>query len=242
MITRINLLTRDVPVRSPVGIVYSTEPVAAEGENRVSYITKGPDIEVVFAELVGCTLARDVGLVVPDVAAAIWDGETYAAVARVEADRDIDHWLGRPQRVSNFADLFSAIAVDTWLANADRNMGNILGRQKEDKHIEFILIDFEKSTALRPQPTVRSTLVEPRELWPTAQLGQALRAQRPPHPPRETLDRIHSLPAERYSEIIQGFVAEIHSGVSWGDDCVHALRTRADRIHLLAEEVWQAVT
>jgi hypothetical protein len=242
MIARINLLTRDVPVRSPLGIVYSTEPVAAEGENRVSYITKGPSVEVVFAELVGCTLAREVGLPVPDVAAASWDGETYAAVARVEADRDVDHWLGRPQRVSNFADLFSAVVVDIWLANADRNMGNILGKQKEDKQIEFVLIDFEKSTALRPQPTVRSTLVEPRELWPTAQLGQALRALRPPHPPRETIDRIHSLAPERCSEIIQDFVAEIEPRVSWGDDSVHAIMTRADRIHLLAEEVWQAVT
>jgi hypothetical protein len=196
----------------------------------------------VFAELVGCTLAREVGLQVPDVAAASWDGDTYAAVARVEADRDVDHWLERPQRVTNFSDLFSAIVVDIWLANADRNMGNILGRQKEDKQIEFVLIDFEKSTALRPQPTVRSTLVRPRELWPTAQLGQALRALRPQRPPREIIDRIHSLTRERCSEIIQAFVKEIEPAVSWGDDSIHALMTRASRIHVLAEEVWQAVT
>src|SRR3989442_11822513 len=145
MIARINLLTLDEPVRSPLGIVYSTNPRRAEGEDEVQYFAKGPNLEVVFAELAGCALAREVGLIVPDVVAAEFDGETYAGVAKVDGDRDAGHWIGRPQRVSNFNDLFDVVVVDVWLANGDRNMGNIVGRLQRDKRIEFVFIDFKKS-------------------------------------------------------------------------------------------------
>src|SRR6266566_343750 len=98
MIPRTNLATFDDPVRSPIGIVYSTNPRRAEAENEVSYFIKGPDPEIVFAEIAGCTLAREVGLPVADVAACCVNGGTYAGSARVrDAIRQVGPWMDRPQ-------------------------------------------------------------------------------------------------------------------------------------------------
>lgn len=57
MIVKTKLWTMDSRVLSPEGVVYSTDPRTAEGENGVSYFTKGPNIEIVFAEIAGCMLA-----------------------------------------------------------------------------------------------------------------------------------------------------------------------------------------
>jgi len=72
--------------------------------------------------------------------------------------------------VINFNDLFAAIVVDVWLANHDRNIGNVLPRP-HDREVEFVFIDFEKSVALHPSPVVTSTMLEPRKLWPRGLLG-----------------------------------------------------------------------
>jgi hypothetical protein len=238
MVTRIKLLTLDEPVRSPFGIVYSTSPRKAEGENEVTYITKGPKLEIVFAELAGCLLAREVELPVPDVAAGEFAAETYACSAEVKGDRDASHWLQRPQRVSNFGALFDVAVVDIWLTNIDRNMGNALGRSGTGKQIEFVFIDFEASVALRPNPRVSSTIVEPRKLWPTAEFGQTLRALKPLSPPQPIIDRISALPPQRCEQVISEVVTAIGSPVAWADDCVQAVISRAKQIQQLAEEVW----
>jgi hypothetical protein len=241
MIPRINLLTLDDPVRPPSGIVYSTSPQKAEGENEVSYFTKGPALEIVFAELAGCTLATEVGLVVPDVAACVWSEEVLAGSADVKFDRDASHWLGRRERVVNFGDLFDAIVADIWLANEDRNMGNVLARSAIGRQVEFVFIDFEKSATLRPSPIIRSNMLEPRQLWPTSELGQALGAIRPPHPPQHIIQRIRTLSEARCSEIIHDAVEAIGIEVPWEENSIQALMGRAGRIQQLAEEVWRAI-
>lgn len=241
MIPRVNLLTLDDPVKSPFGVVYSTSPRRAEGENEVSYFTKGPALEIAFAEIAGCTLAREVGLLVPDVATCVWGEEVLAGTAHVKGDRDASHWLGRRQRVVNFESLFDAIVTDIWLANEDRNMGNVLARRTRDNQVEFVFIDFEKSAALRPEPLIRTTMLNPRQLWPTSELGQALRAIRPPHPPQHIIQRIRALSQDRCSEIIRDVVAAIGIPVPWEDNSIQSISNRAGRIQQLAEEVWQVI-
>src|SRR5262249_41819380 len=99
MVARVPLLTIDEQVRAPYEVVYSTNPRRAEGSNHLSYFIKGPNIEIVFAEIAGCLLAKEVGLQVPDVAACEFEGETYAGSVKVgDAVRDIEPWLKRPQR------------------------------------------------------------------------------------------------------------------------------------------------
>jgi len=240
MIGRTKLLTIDSRVVSPEGVVYSTDPRRAEGEDGVSYFIKGPDAEIVFAEIAGCMMAREVGVLVPDVAACEFAGETFAGSAKVDnAVRDIGPWLNRPQRVTNFDDLFSTAVVDIWLANKDRNIGNVLGKQQKGLgKIGFIFIDFEKSKTLRPQPLVSSTIMGPHELWPSGDLGRELSRRKLLHPPTSMIERIGSLTTERCAEIIHEVTGVLGDSVPWEDDSINALSHRARRIQQLAEELW----
>lgn len=238
MIVRTNLITIDGPVQPPEGLVYSANPRRAEGEDGTAYFIKGPELEIVFAEMAGCALAREVGLPVPDVAACEFAGEVFVGTKKVDVVvRDIEPWLVRPQKVINFGDLFGTLVVDVWLANHDRNIGNVLPRP-HDRDVEFVFIDFEKSVALHPSPVTSSTMLEPRKLWPRGVLGDKLRAVRHLYPPMETIDRIRSTPSQRWSAIINEVVAAIGLPVTWDDDVVNALSKRAGRIQKLAEEVW----
>src|SRR5690242_160675 len=108
-ISRTDLLTRDVPVEAPEGIVYSTNPFTAQGIDQVSYFTKGPDPEIVFAELAGCELAREVGLPVANVKACTSpDGILAGSIEVQDAVRYIGPWLSRTQKIANFDDLFDS--------------------------------------------------------------------------------------------------------------------------------------
>ena len=77
MIDQTNLDTLGGAVSAPDGVIYSTSPKRAEGADSFSYFVKGPSQEIVFAELAGCLLAREVGLLVPDVAACAFDNDIY---------------------------------------------------------------------------------------------------------------------------------------------------------------------
>ena len=47
------------------------------GKTGYSYFIKGPEAEVAFAKLAGCSLAREVGLTVPEVAVCRFGTEKY---------------------------------------------------------------------------------------------------------------------------------------------------------------------
>ena len=175
MVHETELLTFDSRVSAPEGIVYSTSPRRAEGEDGHSYFIKGPDVEVTFAESAGCSFAMEVGLLVPPVAVCSFGDDRYCGSRKVaDSLRDVAAWLRRPQRISNRNDLYSVIVVDAWLANTDRNHGNVLGRSTHGSEIEVVMIDFEKSKTLRPNPIIESGMVGPASLWPTGELGQVL--------------------------------------------------------------------
>lgn len=241
MILRTNLLTKDVPVEAPEGIIYSTNPITAEGVNQVSYITKGPELEIVFAEIAGCALAKEVGLPVAEAAACVADQEVLAGSVEVmDCVRHIGPWLNRPHKVKNFQDLFDSIVVDVWLANKDRNIGNVVGKPRAgSSSIDLVFIDFEKSATLRPNPIVLSTMLDPKLLWPSGELGEALRRARPLHPPVGIVQQISKLKKERCAEIITEAVTAIGSPVEWQENSIHALMHRAGRVQQLAEEVWR---
>lgn len=239
MIERTKLIVLGPPVEPPPGLVYSTAPIRGECENGKSYFMKGPDVETVFAEIAGCLLAREVGLIVPDV--AVCEGEGYDIYAGSEsvvgAARDIAPWLKVPKVIHNFEDLFNAVAVDVWLANTDRNIGNVLARPRGDKTIELVFIDFEKSLTLHPFPVILSNL-QVRKLWPTGDLGNDVRARKPLTPPSVILQQIAAFTTKRCNEIIQEVVAAMDVPVGWAADSVHALTHRAKQIQALVEELW----
>lgn len=239
MVSETDLLTLDSRVSAPEGIVYSTSPRRAEGLDGQSYFVKGPDVEVTFPELVGCSFAIEVGLVVPPVSVCSFSGDKYCGSRKVaDSLRDVAAWLKRPQKIANGSDLYSVIVVDAWLANVDRNFGNVLGRSTHGSEIEVVMIDFEKSKTLRPNPIIESTMVRPQALWPTGELGQVLRTTKPLHPPQQIIDRIRQMSADKCAEIINDVVQKLGT-VAWADNSIEAVSRRSTRIAEIAGEIWR---
>lgn len=239
MLHETDLLTFDSVVSAPEGIVYSTSPRRAEGIDGHSYFIKGPEIEVAFAELTGCLFAIEAGLIVPEVAVCNFGDEKYCGSRRVaDSLRDVAAWLKRPQKIKNHDDLYAVIVVDAWLGNVDRNFGNVLGRSTHGSEIEVVMIDFEKSKALRPNPIIESGLASPQSLWPTGELGQVLRATKPLHPPQRMVDRIRQVTENQCEEIVESVVSKL-GPVAWAENSVQAVSRRAGRITEIAGEVWR---
>lgn len=91
MVPEIDLSTLDVPVNAPEGVIYSSSPRRAEGEGGHSYFVKGPEVEVAFAELVGCSFAAEVELIVPRSQFARLTKTSIAAAARFRIQSEM--WL-----------------------------------------------------------------------------------------------------------------------------------------------------
>lgn len=239
MLETVPLETLMGPVSSPSGLVYSTGPSVALGVDGLDYFVKGPDPETVFAELAGCLLAGKVGLVVPRVAVCTFAGDRYCGSEKAtKLGRNVEPWLANPRRLRNFQDLYATVVVDAWLANNDRNMGNILVRSAGDSY-ELVMIDFEKSVALKPSPSIQSTMVPARELWPTDSLGKILRKSKPLHPPASMIGRIQALAADREAMTdALGSVTQAFASVAWCEDCVEALIKRASKLPEIVGEIW----
>ena len=234
------LITRDVPVSAPSGIVYSTSPFIAEAANRKTYVVKGPETEVVFAEIGGCLLASAVGIPVPPVALCKADNAWFAGSEKVDlAFRDASIPLKRPTKISNLEDLYNVIAVDSWLGNTDRNLGNVLALSPGGSRAQLVMIDFEKSAALRPHPRIQTSLIEYRKLWPTDELGQRARESKPLYPPPRILERIAGVDEEACRRVLAPVIDSI-GNVGWADDSIGALAKRASDIRKTVEAVWQA--
>lgn len=233
----VDLLTMDDRVCPPPGVVYSTDPHRAEGEDGHSYFVKGPDVEVVFAELAGCTLAAAVGLPVPPVATCAYDGNLYAGSRKVEV-RDFKPLLKSGTRIQNAADLYNMIVVDVWLANPDRNLGSLVGTQLGHGNVELLCIDFEKSVVLRRNPLIQTSMVGPRQIWPSGELGTTLRQDKPLFPPVSILNAIEAFTLARCQEILKPISIAVPAA-TWAEDSVFALSRRGEAIRTLAEEVWR---
>jgi len=147
-------------------------------------------------------------------------------------------WLRDLQRINNSSDLFSVIAVDTWLVNDDRNMGNMVGSSLGDGRIDVFMIDFEKSRTLGAHPFIGSGSVDPKRLWPRDELGDVLRRIRPPKTPEVVLARIKGFSQQQISELILPVAAELPF-IEWLDNSVDVLFRRAQNIDRLVEAVWE---
>jgi hypothetical protein len=235
----VGLATLDDKIGGDSGVVYSTSPKKAIGADDESYIVKGPDPEVTFAELAGCILANAVGITVPTVRACKFANLMLAGSREVSNIRVVEPWLGKPNKVVNYSEIFSAIVVDVWLGNTDRNMGNVIGSSVEKDKIEFVFIDFEKSATLRRHPLILATMIEPRQLWPSNQLGNCLNNCKLIHPPSEMINRIEAVDAGTCRTLLEP-VVEALNGIDWAENSIESLMRRASKIRELAEEVWMS--
>ena len=235
------LMTLDSHMSAPSGIVYSTNPRKAEAVNGKTYVVKGPELETVFAELAGCMLAATVGIPVPPVAVCVADDEKLAGSENVEQSfRDASVPLRRPTKVVNLVDLYNVIVVDCWLGNTDRNLGNILAVAAPHGGAELVMIDFEKASALRPHPRIKSTMIEYRKLWPTDELGQRARELRPLLPPLAVMGRISEVSEQRCTQVLEPLI-EALGAVPWAGDSIGAIAQRGRNIQKLMEEVWRSI-
>jgi len=235
----VDLVTLDARIGGDSGLVYSTNPQKAIGADDESYVVKGPELEVVFAELSGCVLANAAGITVPTVRACRFADEVWAGSREVSGVRLVEPWLRRPRSAVNFPEVFAAVVVDVWLGNVDRNMGNIIGDPDGGDKVELVFIDFEKSVTLRPTPLIKSGMIDPRELWPSNELGRLLMSSRPLLPPEDTILRIMELDEVACSRLIQP-VCDALGGVHWSENSIDVLARRARQIRSLTEGVWNS--
>lgn len=234
----IELVSVEGPVQGELGKVYSTRPEVAIGKDGKTYYIKGCNSPTAFAEIAGCRLAKLAGLLTPDAGVATFGGDVYAAVESVpRADRNIRPWLASQDRIVNRGHLYDVIAVDTWLVNDDRNMGNLVGSAVGDGRIQVFMIDFEKSRTLGERPFMTAGAVDPKRLWPTAELGALLRAASPPRCPATILDLIRAITPEQLREAILPIADELPF-VTWDESSLECLQRRAEKIDRLVEEVW----
>jgi hypothetical protein len=203
------------------------------------YYVKGCNDATAFAEVCGCRLAAEVGLPVPDADLGSFAGDVYGAVAEVEHKvQNVAPWLNSNGGIANIEDLFGSIVVDCWLANDDRNMGNLVGTPAGNMQIRLTMIDFEKSKTLGANPTIQTATLDPRRLWPTGELGTKLRQSVPLRPPERYLDSISSIRGGVVDDIVM-LVAQQVPVVTWAGASVDVLLARAQRIRRLTEEIWQ---
>jgi hypothetical protein len=220
------------------GKVFSTGPEVAIGEDGKTYYIKGRNGPIAFSEVVGCRLAALAGLKVPNADVGTFNGDVYAAIESVPAaNRTISPWLRKQERIENRAHLFEVIAVDTWLVNDDRNMGNVVGSSIGEGRIEVFMIDFEKSRTLGENPFITSGAVDPARLWPTEELGAILKQSRPQRCPGVILRTIQEISVQQLQDAVLPVVQELPF-ITWHESSIELLGRRAERIANLVEAVW----
>ncbi|ADW67347.1 hypothetical protein [Granulicella tundricola] len=232
------LRSLDGVVGEDSGLIHSTRPERATGYDGLSYFVKGPELEIVFAELTGCILANAVELPVPCARVCSFQGNLLAGTRKISQVRAaIDMFISSPRLVTNHETLYDAAVVDVWLANYDRNMGNIVGTPNGGSKIDFVFIDFEKSIVLRQYPNMLAAQRAPRDFWPSEDLGRLMSERKPLFPPPGIMSRIRGMNENRCLEI-SAEVADALGGVPWHEDTAFVLAARAANIERLTREVW----
>jgi hypothetical protein len=243
VIPEVSLAVRGGPVCAPCNIVYSTAPFSALDSAGKSYFVKGEDDpRVVLAEVLGHILAGMVKIPVPDYAVGKFTGTGAPVFASAVVDnvmRDVSIWIRRG-KVKDLDTLPRIIALDVWLANNDRNMGNILGRSvdSEEVEIELVAIDFEKSAVVRSKyPLTEIPRIPPKAFWPRDELGKICRAHLKWNP--NYLDLFQAVSDGQIEQAVSAGVAAVGGlDASEQDGLLHVLKRRRDNLKTLVSEVW----
>ncbi|HET7023840.1 MAG TPA: hypothetical protein VFI39_01385 [Gemmatimonadales bacterium] len=204
------------------------------------YYVKGPKTPVVFAEAAGYCLAREAGLAVPEW--AFWldprDNATFFASREIQIRSGVvDLLRADPLGVAPFLQL--CIVIDIWLANPDRNMGNIVLDPISDSGAIVkrpLAIDFEKSQVLRGESRFQVNMLNGRSFWPREELGAT--CQGLPFP-EGCCAVVSAYDEARIYGLLQGVHLDMHiPPLAWFDSAVSQLADRAHKIHELTQEAW----
>jgi hypothetical protein len=236
-------ITIDVPpepAHPAPRMVYRTRPQIGYATDGRMFYLKGPAPEIVVAEVLGYTLATQVGLPVPGAALCRLRGEQaiYFASEAVGYHSALDR-LVRSEDVYNPNFLGDCIAFDVWTANDDRNIGNIVGRSvpgTEPGTVELLAIDFEQAHILHGDDFLAIGAMPPRGWWPKDVLGSKCRGLSQPD---DMCMRIGVVTRDRLDGIMHSvMMAMDFQPVPWAERAAFQLANRASKISTLVREAW----
>lgn len=236
----VQLLEEPQPVAAPPGVVYSTRPLHARASDGQTYVLKGPATEVVFPEAVCYQLASLVGLSVPEcrLCSHPGQGSVFFASKEVRTRSEIEIFI-KDRKVVNPELLPHTVAFDVWVANEDRNLGNIVGEPYSTNGtgvVKLYAIDFEKSAPLRGVNRFTVTALAAKKFWPTGQLGEICRGY---ELPVDFCKQIAAVQRSAIDSVIQRTIWDLNmAAVPWADSAVDVLEHRAQNIFTLIREVW----
>jgi len=223
----------------PEGIVYSTAPATSFDEDGESYVVKGPDPDIVRAETLAHLLAAELGIETPEFALGRYPdddrGQLYfASVKLTDAMRDVDVLLASKIDAASVVFLGELVTFDAWIANFDRNIGNLLAR-KRGSGWGLVAIDFEKSQTMRGSaPIVETGSLDPKKLRPTGLLGKVIK------PPLQADGFIRRL-KELDDMQIEAVVGRVKSAIgAWpsAESTIKVLKQRKNQIDKIIKEIW----
>jgi hypothetical protein len=225
----------------PEGLVYSNAPRVAQSTAGPSYILKGPDLPVVVAEALGYSLAPLVGLTVPDWALCRVPSEAgiFFASRELPVRSGIEFLIGTDAVLN--PDLVPAcIAFDLWVANTDRNVGNIVAEPQSSRRGRGVVvlhaIDFEKAQVLRGTDRFTIGGMPLRRFCPTDALA-ALVVGLPK--PLDFCKTVRALPPKQIDGLFEELVWAMDGAViPWRDSAADQLVRRAERLEQYVEEAW----
>ncbi|MHB1310992.1 MAG: hypothetical protein ACYC3L_03160 [Gemmatimonadaceae bacterium] len=193
-----------------------------------------------MAEHLGYALARHCELPVP-----------ASALCRSEASSDVffaSRMSDRPLRFpadallrldrGGVGLLEDCVALDVWVANEDRNPGNIIGIPNGgygNPGFSLCLIDFEKSLLLSGKSGIEVNMMSAKQFMPKEALRTFL-----PRPRRRTavIDRIAGIAPD----VIRGHFADLETAIgeriAWKDTATHFLVERAKGLKDLLREAY----
>lgn len=236
----VQLLEEPQPVTPPKGLIYSTKPLHARATDGHTYILKGPETSVVFAEAACYQLAAHVGLSVPPCRLCTLPGSGGVLFASRELrTRSALETLVTTGKVLNPELLEETIAFDVWVANEDRNMGNIVGEPRATNGtgtVKLYAIDFEKAAVLAGTDRFTVTAMPAARFWPTGVLGDLCGSLTVP---TGFCARISAVQRAAVAGLVQQTVWDLNMPqVPWIDTAIDVLVQRASRIVTLVNEVW----
>lgn len=220
--------------------IYASNPRQALCDDGRRYVLKGPDLAQIVAEYMGYTLAKHVELPVPEFALCRPNASSEVLFASRMSDRALRFPADSMLRIdkSGIGLLADCVVFDVWVANEDRNPGNIIGEPIggfANPSISYLLIDFERSLLLSGTSGLEVNMFSPSRFMPKPALKDLL-----PRPAVRSalLDRIGSVtPA-----IILGHFTDLENAIgeriSWRDSATHHLVSRATKLTTLVREAY----
>jgi hypothetical protein len=228
------------PIESEGLTIYASNPRQALCDDGRRYVLKGPSLAQIVAEYMGYTLAKRVELPVPEFALCRANVSSEVLFASRMSDRALRFPADSMLRAdkSGIGLLADCAVFDIWVANEDRNPGNIIGEPiggYGNPSISYLLIDFERSLLLSGTSGLEVNMFSPSKFMPKPALKDLL-----PRPPIRSalLDQIAGVTSAEVLGHFTDLENALGERISWRDSATHHLMSRATKLTTLVREAY----